>query len=203
MAPSFMVLERGSNTARMRAAPAFVSKRRRSPLTVVRIAVGWWAKSSYTVTAAAWGAVRRGAWALISIRRLTFLKLASAWAATSGATPTCSAAAMAASALSWLCTPPSSHCTRATGLPWCSTAKSCGSPSALKSLTVAPKLRTSLQQPWCSTRVRLSSTPLTTTRPVLGTVRNRCWNWRSMAARLSKMSAWSNSRLFNTAVRGR
>jgi hypothetical protein len=36
-----------------------------------------------------------------------------------------------------------------------------------------------------------------------GTVRTRWWNWRSMAARSSKMSAWSNSRLFSTAVRGR
>ena len=44
-------------------------------------------------------------------------------AATAGATPTCSAAAMAASALSWLCTPVSAHSTRATGWPCCSTSK--------------------------------------------------------------------------------
>ena len=37
--------------------------------------------------------------------------LASAWAATAGATPTCSAAAMAASAFNWLCTPVSAHST--------------------------------------------------------------------------------------------
>ena len=35
-------LERGSNTARMRSVPTL----RRRPLTVVRMAVGWWAKSS-------------------------------------------------------------------------------------------------------------------------------------------------------------
>ena len=42
IAPSFMVFERGSKTARMRAAPTFL----RSPSSVVRIAVGWCAKSS-------------------------------------------------------------------------------------------------------------------------------------------------------------
>ncbi|MBX3619399.1 MAG: zinc-dependent metalloprotease [Rhizobacter sp.] len=42
IAPSFMVLERGSKTARMRSAPTL----RRRPLMVVRMAVGWWAKSS-------------------------------------------------------------------------------------------------------------------------------------------------------------
>jgi hypothetical protein len=110
---------------------------------------------------------------------------------------------MAASALSWLCTPPSAHCTRATLSPRSSTSKASGSPTAEKSLTAAPKLRTSLQQPACSTRARLSSSPLTTTRPDGGTVRTRWWNWRSIAARSSKMSAWSNSRLFSTAVRGR
>ena len=55
-------------------------------------------------------------------------------------------------ALSWLCTPPTSHCTRVTRWPCSSTSKRVGSPSARKSLTAAPKLRTSLQQPWCSTR---------------------------------------------------
>ena len=38
---------------------------------------------------------------------------------------------------------------------------------------------------------------------VAGTVRTRWWNWVSMAARSSKMSAWSNSRLLSSAVRGR
>ena len=38
---------------------------------------------------------------------------------------------------------------------------------------------------------------------VAGTMRTRWWNWRSIAARSSKMSAWSNSRLLSTAVRGR
>ena len=33
--------------------------------------------------------------------------------------------------------------------------------------------------------------------------RTRWWNWVSMAARSGKMSAWSNSRLFRMAVRGR
>ena len=49
----------------------------------------------------------------------------------------------------------------------------------------------------------LSSRALTTMRPRAGTVRTRWWNWRSIAFRSSKMSAWSNSRLFSTAVRGR
>ena len=38
---------------------------------------------------------------------------------------------------------------------------------------------------------------------VAGTVRTRWWNCVSMAPRSAKMSAWSNSRLFSTAVRGR
>ena len=76
-------------------------------------------------------------------------------------------------------------------------------PGAPPSLAALPKLRTSLQQPWCSTRARLSSSPLMTMRPEPGTVRTRWWNWRSMAARSSKISAWSNSRLFRMAVRGR
>ena len=45
MLPSFMVLERGSSTAMMRALPTFC----RRPAMVVVMAVGWWAKSSYTV----------------------------------------------------------------------------------------------------------------------------------------------------------
>src|SRR2546427_8060684 len=64
---------------------------------------------------------------------------------------------MAASALSWLCSPVSAHSRRATLWPRCSTSKAPGSPWALKSLTTEPKLETSLQQPWCSTRVMLSS----------------------------------------------
>ena len=52
--PSFIVLERGSNTARMRCgrAPGDVTSRsilRRRPAIVVCIAVGWCAKSSYTL----------------------------------------------------------------------------------------------------------------------------------------------------------
>jgi hypothetical protein len=45
--------------------------------------------------------------------------------------------------------------------------------------------------------------PVDDDRPVDGTVRTRWWNCRSIAARSSKMSAWSNSRLFRIAVRGR
>ena len=40
-------------------------------------------------------------------------------------------------------------------------------------------------------------------RPLAGTMRTRWWNCVSMAARSGKMSAWSNSRLLSTAVRGR
>src|SRR5678815_3809510 len=52
-----------------------------------------------------------------SRRRLTFSKAASASIATAGATPAWRAAAMAASALNWLCTPSRSHCTSPAGLP--------------------------------------------------------------------------------------
>jgi hypothetical protein len=67
----------------------------------------------------------------------------------------------------------------------------------------APKRCTSLQQPRCSTRCSASSRALTTRRPLDGTVRTRWWNCVSMAARSGKMSAWSCSRLFRMAVRGR
>ena len=65
------------------------------------------------------------------------------------------------------------HSTRATFWPRCSTSKAWGGPSAAKSLTASPKRLTSLQHPWCSTRVRLSSSPFTTTRPLGGTVRTK------------------------------
>jgi len=42
MTPRFIVFERGSKTARMRPCPAICRK----PSIVVRMAVGWWAKSS-------------------------------------------------------------------------------------------------------------------------------------------------------------
>ena len=76
--------------------------------------------------------------------------------------------------------------------------------SALKSPhRCCQSCRTSLQQPVFSTRARLSSSPLTTTRPEGGTVRTR---WRELALDRrwsSKMSAWSNPyRLLSTAVRG-
>ena len=127
MVPSFMVLLRGSNTASMRSAlRPWASRLWRRPSIVVRIAVGWWAKSSYTVMLPpARATVPRS-----SIRRRALVKLASACAATVAGTPTWAAAAMAASALSWLCTPVIAHCTCAIGLPWCSTVKSCGAPCA-------------------------------------------------------------------------
>ena len=170
MVPSFMVLLRGSNTARMRPPPACARLNRRlSPSSVVRMAVGWWAKSSYTVME--WPS--RATVPRTSMRRRTFSKLARASAACAGVTPTCSAAAMAASALSWLWVPVSVHSTRATTWPRCSTSKACGSPCAVKSLTAAPKLRSSLHSPMCRTRSSDSSSPLATTRPEPGTVRTR------------------------------
>jgi hypothetical protein len=85
------------------------------------------------------------------MRRRTFSKRANAAQAWAGATPTCSAAAMAASALSWLCVPDSAQCTRRRHarpqhLEVASLAR------ALKSLTALPKPRRSLQQPCASTR---------------------------------------------------
>mmetsp|Transcript_9625 Transcript_9625/g.22392 ORF Transcript_9625/g.22392 Transcript_9625/m.22392 type:complete len:266 (+) Transcript_9625:39-836(+) len=193
--PSFIVLERGSKMARMRSAGAM---RRRRPLMVVRMAVGWWAKSSYTLTPPT--SPRS------SMRRRTFWNSPKAAAACSGVTPTCSAAAMAASALSWLCSPISPHSTRASFRLPRSTSKAWGSPRARSmpaSSFFAPKRCTSLQQPRASTRCSASSRALTTSRPLAGTVRTRWWNWVSMAARSGKMSAWSCSRLLSTAVRGR
>ena len=62
-----------------------------------------------------------------------------------------------------------------------STSKACGSPRARRppgsSLRV-PKRCTSLQQPRASTRCSASSRALTTSRPLAGTVRTRWWNWR-------------------------
>ncbi len=61
MVPSFMVLLRGSKTAKMRFCWPICW---RSPSKVVRMAVGWWAKSSYSAIPAT---VPRN-----SIRRRTF-----------------------------------------------------------------------------------------------------------------------------------
>jgi hypothetical protein len=151
--PSFMVLLRGSNTARMRGRPP-------APQAVDRGADRGGVVGKVVIDGDAVGTVPR-----TSMRRRTFSEAASASAATAGATPTWSAAAMAASALSWLCTPPSAHCTRATLSP-VQHVKGIGlAHGGEKSLTAAPKLRTSLQQPACSTRARLSSSPLTTMPP--------------------------------------
>ena len=74
----------------------------------------------------------------------------SARAATSGATPACSAAPIAASAFIWLCSPSSCHSTRAIFSPPRSTSKACGSPRA-RSMPgcsfLPPKRCTPLQQP--------------------------------------------------------
>ena len=116
-APNFIVLLRGSNAARMRPGFCCESICCLRPSKVVRMAVGWCAKSSYTVTSPSPSlTVPR-----ISMRRRTFSKRLSACAAMSGATPTCSAAAMAASAFSWLCWPDSDQFTVAMTLPCCKT----------------------------------------------------------------------------------
>ena len=64
-------------------------------------------------------------------------------AAVAAETPTCSAVAIAARALSWLWVPVNGQQTWPTILPCCKTSKSLASPCAVKSLTAAPKLRTS------------------------------------------------------------
>ena len=79
-------------------------------------------------------------------------------------------------------------------------------PSARASATAAasrPKVSTGVQQPIASTCARCASSPLTSSRPLRGTVRTRWWNWRWIAATSGKMSAWSYSRLLRMAILGR
>ena len=101
------------------------------------------------------------------------LKLASASADSAAEMPIWSAAAMAAKAFNWLCSPLSDQRTRVTGWSRSRTAKSSAGPCALKSLPGAPKLFISHQYPARSTRCRLSWVPFTTTRPLHGTMRNK------------------------------
>ena len=80
--------------------------------------------------------------------------------------------------------------------------------AAARARPVAARLRsrisrsvsTGVQQPIASTSARCASSPLTISRPRRGTVRTRWWNWRWIAARSGKMSAWSNSRLLRIAT---
>ncbi|MNY23969.1 hypothetical protein D3C86_1576570 [compost metagenome] len=143
--------------------------------------------------------------ATFSIRRLTLLNALSASMPMAGTTPTCRAAARVARALATLCWPVSSHSTT----PWVSPSKltSKREPSSLSNLTChwppVPVVCTGVQQPMSITRCNAGSVVGWMTRPSLGMVRTRWWNWRSMAGKSGKISAWSNSRLFRMAVRGR
>jgi hypothetical protein len=158
--PSFMVFERGSSTGMMRAPPT----RARSPRTVVSMAVGWCAKSSYTVTSLTTPR--------ISMRRLTPRNRASACAARAGSTPTCRAAAIAASAFMTLCSPSSGQFTSATALPWKCTAKRLaadpGGICALQSAPANAKVSRGVQAPMPSVAASSASAPLTMSRPAAG-----------------------------------
>ena len=137
------------------------------------------------------------------MRRFTFLNWLKASMATFTDTPTWRAAAMLARAFMRLCSPNKSHATWPCSWPANNTSKLpllCGL-AACQSLS-EPNCSTGVQQPLAITLCKLSSKPLLTTKPACGTVRTKWWNCFSMAAKSSKMSAWSNSRLFNTAVRG-
>ena len=99
MVPSFMVLLRGSNTARMRSPAA-------ARIELAAQAIERGADRGRVVREIVVDRDRRSTVPRTSMRRLTLRKLAQRRAPPrSGATPTCWAAAMAASALSWLCTP--------------------------------------------------------------------------------------------------
>ena len=105
--PIFIVFERGSNTAIIRWLPTFPRK----PASVLAIAVGWCAKSSYSVISLMT--------ARTSILRFTFWNVAKDAIACDGETPTWCAAAIAPSALDTLCWPLNAHLTLpAHWLPW-------------------------------------------------------------------------------------
>ena len=155
----------GSSTARMRPP---VPMRWRRPLTVVAIAVGWCAKSSYTVMLLTTPRT--------SIRRLTLWKRDSESTACATGTPTWRAAAIAASAFERLCLPVSSQWT----VPWFSplniTSKLAPPGCSIMAQFTpcdSPKVSFSLQQPRLMTRASEASSPFTTSRPTPGTVRTR------------------------------
>ena len=159
--PSFMVFERGSSTATMRAAPT----RRRRPSIVVAIAVGWCAKSSYTRTPRT--SPRS------SMRRLMPRNSPSALQATSAGTPAWRAAAIAASALSTLWPPSSAQLHASDRPPESSTSNSepSSAPGASRALHCAPpppsraKPSRGVQQPIASVAASCGSAALQTRRP--------------------------------------
>ena len=110
------------------------------------------------------------------MRRLTPSKRDNASQACSMVTPACRAAISAASALARLCAPCRDHAMRPTTSPSCSTSKvepeSSPATRAIQS-TSLPKRSTGVQQPRATTCASASLSPLTTSRPVDGTVRTR------------------------------
>src|SRR4249919_1922547 len=218
-APRRIELLRGSIATTMRASPTFA----RNPASVVAMAVGWCAKSSYTVTPAASPITSR--------RRFTLRKLDSDDNTDAGSTPTAFTDANAASAFITLWRPSKGQRTSPISRPSCTTTKALPSSdnrravqrkaalAALASLPRSPcscvdakrgarlasrpKVSTGVQHPIARTSARCWSSPLTIKRPRRGTVRTRWWNWRWIAATSGKMSAWSYSRLLRIATSGR
>ena len=162
--PIFMVLERGSSTARIRAVPPTLP---RSACRVARIAVGWWAKSSYTVTPLASPRSSR--------RRRALIKLPSALAASAGSTPTCRAAAMAIRPLCILCSPTSAHFTSPTFSPSSHTSQEEASVVSFFACQCpcSPTSSCSLQQPIDIVCFKLMSFSGRIILPLPGTIRTR------------------------------
>src|SRR5690606_8218197 len=195
-APMRIELLRGSIATTMRASPTFA----RNPARVVAMAVGWWAKSSYTAMPS------RSPTS--SMRRLTLWNPANDGSTPATSTPIACAAANAASAFITLWRPSSGQCAwpnsrprwmTVTTLPSAASRRACQS----RPSPSMPKRSTGVQQPMASTSARRASSPFTTRRPRPGTVRTRWWNWRWIAATSGKMSAWSYSRLLRIATSGR
>ena len=145
MVPSFMVLLRGSNTARMRSR---CFRWRRAGAQAVERGADGGRDGGRSRRRRVIRRPARDSAAQLHAAPHVLESLPSAAAASAGDTPTCSAAAIAASAFIWLCSPESPHSTRPTRRPRCSTSNaSCGR-RRLASRHPAPKRAVSLQQPW-------------------------------------------------------
>ena len=91
-------------------------------------------------------------------------------------TPAWRAAAIAASAFSWLCPPSSAEaraCPAARRRAGSAPSSAIVQSGPVPGTSAAPKRSTGVQQPRASTRARLASPPLTTSSPLPGTVRTR------------------------------
>jgi len=110
-----------------------------------------------------------------SSRRFTPPNVASAARLSRTGTPAWRAAAMAASAFSWLCLPSSAKRSVPCGAPpnWMAPSTPMVQSGPVPGTSATPKRSTSLQHPRARTRARLASPPLTISRPLPGTVRTR------------------------------